>query len=170
MKMPAWAGLWPAFWLLGAGQWPSCGEIDIMETVGEADWASVALHGPGYSGENALVNKKYFPAGQEITHWHVYSVEWNPSGFLFQIDDELIYRVTRPMTEFYGKWVFDRPQFIILNFALGGVYPFKTNGVREPYYGIPAETVAAIQNNEIKFFIDWVKVTNNPNSSAGDKS
>ena len=56
MKLPAGAGFWPAFWALGTGPWPETGEIDVMENVGEMDWTSVALHGPGYSGETPLVN------------------------------------------------------------------------------------------------------------------
>jgi len=35
MKMASGAGLWPAFWALGNGNWPGCGEIDMMETVGD---------------------------------------------------------------------------------------------------------------------------------------
>ena len=31
IKMSTGAGLWPAFWALGEGKWPDCGEIDMME-------------------------------------------------------------------------------------------------------------------------------------------
>jgi len=55
MILPSGSGLWPAFWLLGSGTWPESGEIDIMEYVGEPDWISSALHGPGYHGEAGLV-------------------------------------------------------------------------------------------------------------------
>lgn len=160
MRMPSAVGLWPAFWMLGAvGPWPQCGEIDIMENVGEADWASVALHGPGYFGETPLVNKKYFTPPDNATQWHVFSMHWSPDGFVFEIDSELIYRVTRPMVEFYGKWVFDGPHYLIINLALGGTYPFKTNRIGSPYYGIPENTIRAIQNNEVKLMVDWVRVT-----------
>jgi len=152
-------GLWPAFWALGtSGQWPDCGEIDVMENVGEPDWASVAVHGPGYSGETPLVNKQFFLPANFTTKWHVYSLESTEVGFIFKIDGELVYRVTRPMVEYYGLWVFNSAKFLILNFALGGTYPFKTNGVRSPYYGIPEKTVQSIQNNDIKMMVDWVKV------------
>jgi hypothetical protein len=77
---------------------------------------------------------------------------------IFKIDGELIYRVTRPMVEYYGAWVFSDPKYLILNFALGGTYPFKTNGVYSPYYGIPQKTVQSIQNNDTKMLVDWVKV------------
>jgi beta-glucanase (GH16 family) len=160
MRIPAGAGLWPAFWVLGAAApWPACGEIDIMENVGEPDWVSVAVHGPGYSGENALVNKKYFSASQDVTHWHEYAFRWLDGNFVFEIDNELVYRVTRPMVDFFGEWVFDNPKFIIINLALGGIYPFKTNGIRSPYYGLPENTIRAIQNNEIKLMVDWVRVS-----------
>jgi beta-glucanase (GH16 family) len=159
IKMTEGSGLWPAFWALGNGDWPDTGEIDIMEYVGEADWTSVALHGPGYSGDTPLVNKYFFRKGVDVTSWHVYAVEWTKDALLFKIDDILVYRATRPMIENYGRWAFDNPKYLILNFALGGAYPYKTNGVKEPYNGIPASTVESIKSRKVKFIIDWVKVT-----------
>lgn len=159
MRMPAAEGIWPAFWLLGNGSWPDTGEIDIMEYVGEPDWTGVALHGPGYSGETPLVNKYFFPDGTDATDWHVYAVEWDRNTINFTIDGRTIYRVTRPMVEHYGEWRFDTPKYLILNLALGGAYPFKTNGIEEPYNGLPASTVERIQDEEIAIHIDWVRVT-----------
>ena len=37
-------GYWPAFWLLGAGEWPETGEIDILEDVDSATQFSGTLH------------------------------------------------------------------------------------------------------------------------------
>ncbi len=158
MKLPKGSGFWPAFWALGGGSWPATGEIDIMEYVGEADWIGVALHGPEYSGETPLVNKYFFPEGEDVTDWHVYSVDWTPEGIDFKVDDRLIYRVTKPMVEHYGKWAFDNPKFLILNLALGGAYPYKTNGVEEPYNGIPASTVELIKGGKAEVLIDWVLI------------
>ena len=157
MKLPHGVGLWPAFWALGNGEWPDTGEIDIMEYVGESDWVSCGVHGPGYSGEAGLVNYKYFP-GKDATEWHTYTVERRPGEVCFFMDEDLAYRVTRPMAEFFGAWKFDNPKFLILNLAIGGVYPFKTNGVRDPYYGLPEETVANIDSGEARVLIDWVEV------------
>ncbi len=159
MKLPKGAGYWPAFWALGGGDWPATGEIDIMEYVGETDWIGVALHGPGYSGETPLVNKYFFPEGEDVTDWHVYSVDWTPEGFDFRVDGRLIYRVTKPMVENYGKWAFDNPKFLIVNLALGGAYPYKTNRVEEPYNGLPQSTVDLIKEGKAKVLVDWVLIT-----------
>lgn len=161
IKMSEGSGLWPAFWAMGNGKWPDTGEIDIMEYVGEPDWTSVALHGPGYSGETPLVNKVYFPPDNDATQWHVYSVDWSPNGFVFKVDDVIIYRATRPMVEHYGRWAFDNPKHLILNFALGGAYPVKTNGVKSPYPGIPQSTVEKIKTNQSTMLVDWVVVRKN---------
>ncbi len=158
MKLPAGSGLWPAFWIHGDGRWPESGEIDVLEYVGEPDWISCAVHGPGYSGESALVNKLFFQGGENATSWHVYTVEWAPDSMVFRVDGSVIYRVTRPMIDFFGPWVFDNKKYLILNFALGGVYPFKTNGVRSPYCGIPDETVMQIREDKAKVMVDWVRV------------
>lgn len=158
IRMPDAVGVWPAFWLLGNGRWPDTGEIDIMEYVGEADWTGVALHGKGYSGETPFVDKQFFPPGSDVTQWHEYAVEWTPEQILFYVDDRLTYRATRPMVEHYGKWGFDNPKFLILNFALGGAYPHKTNGIDGPYQGLPASTVDRIKRGEITMEVDWVRV------------
>ncbi|MBU1757567.1 MAG: glycoside hydrolase family 16 protein [Alphaproteobacteria bacterium] len=158
IRMPDAVGVWPAFWLLGNGTWPETGEIDIMEYVGEADWTGVALHGPGYSGETPLVNKYVFEPGTDVTDWHEYEVDWNADRILFKVDGRLTYRVTRGMVENYGEWRFDTPKHIILNFAVGGVYPFKTNRISEPYKGVPTETVERIKSGEIGMEVDWVRI------------
>ena len=158
IRMPDATGVWPAFWLLGNGDWPATGEIDIMEFVGEKDWIGVALHGPGYSGETPLVNKHFFEDGSDVTQWHEYAVEWSAQVIEFQVDGHTLYRATRPMVEHYGKWVFDGPQHVILNFAVGGVYPYKTNGIDMPYSGVPADTVERIRAGEIRMEVDWVRV------------
>ena len=158
IRMPAAAGVWPAFWLLGNGKWPETGEIDIMEYVGERDWTGVALHGTGYSGETPLVNKHFFAPGTDVTGWHEYEVDWSADAILFKVDGKLIYRATRPMVEFYAPWRFDSPEHIILNFAVGGIYPLKTNGIKQPYTGLPQETVDRIKRGEIAMEVDWVRV------------
>ncbi|QZD91963.1 glycoside hydrolase family 16 protein [Qipengyuania xiapuensis] len=158
IKLPDNVGVWPAFWLLGNGKWPDTGEIDIMEYVGEKDWIGVALHGPGYSGETPIVNKFFFPEGLDVTDWHTYSVEWTDQKVDFMVDGHVLYRATKPMVENYGDWRFDNDKYLILNFAMGGAYPFKTNGIEKPYNGIPQETVDAVKRGEVEMLVDWVRV------------
>jgi beta-glucanase (GH16 family) len=161
MKLPPGAGLWPAFWILGTGPWPATGEIDVMECVGDPSWTNVALHGPGYAGDTPLVRRFHFPDGQDANGWHVYSVDWTPELFVFKVDDREFYRVSKAMVEKHGRWAYDQPKFLILNLALGGGYPAAVNKVKEPYLGLPAESVARIKGGAAKVLIDWVRVTKN---------
>ncbi|MEO8561033.1 MAG: glycoside hydrolase family 16 protein [bacterium] len=159
MRLPDGPGLWPAFWVLGAGPWPATGEIDVMENVGDASWVSAAMHGPGYSGDTPLVKRAPFPDGESATGWHVYSVDWTPQQLVFRIDARETYRVTRPMVEKYGRWAFDQPKHLILNLALGGGYPRSVNGARGEYAGLPDATVRLIQSDSVRVLVDWVRVT-----------
>jgi len=164
MKLMAGVGLWPAFWAMGSSRpWPENGEIDIMENVGEPSWTNVALHGPGYSGDTPLVNKKYYHRENDATAWHVYSVDWTPDCLLFKTDGELTYHVTRTMVERFGPWTYDSDKFILLNCALGGLYPVSVNGIRSPYLGMSESTVQLIREDRAKVLIDWVRVTKTGN-------
>ncbi|HEY0780314.1 MAG TPA: glycoside hydrolase family 16 protein [Gemmatirosa sp.] len=159
MKLPAGAGLWPAFWALGTGPWPATGEIDIMENVGDPTWTSAALHGPGYSGNTPLVQRAVFPTGQDVTGWHVYAVDWAPDTLTFRVDDRVVYQVPRAAVERYGRWAFDNPKFLILNFALGGGYPRAVNGVGGAHPGLPDSTAGQIRAGAAAVLVDWVRVT-----------
>lgn len=159
MKIAAGAGLWPAFWALGNGKWPDCGEIDVMETVGDKSWTSNALHGPGYFGNTPIVYRAFFPKTTDVTQWHTYTADWTHDGIIFKVDGKVTYTVTRAMVEKYGRWAFDNPKFLILNFALGGGYPNGVNKIKTPYYGISQETVDKIKAGKAKVLVDWVLVT-----------
>lgn len=129
IKLPQGQGMWPAFWLLGddikAADWPTCGEIDIMENVGSR--MSVALgtiHGPGYSGDKGPSANYTLPNRQKFSDdFHVFAVEWEPAAIRFYVDRNLY--VTRTPADLPAgtKWVFGHPFFVILNLAVGGDLP-----------------------------------------------
>ncbi|MBB5395525.1 family 16 glycosylhydrolase [Mucilaginibacter sp. AK015] len=159
MKVAGGEGMWPAFWALGKGKWPDCGEIDVMETVGDTTWTSNALHGPGYFGNTPLVYRAHFSKGTDATQWHVYSVDWTENSLTFKVDGLVTYKVTKAMAEKYGRWAFDNPKFLILNFAVGGGYPNSVNKVSKPYYGLSQASVDKIKAGNARVYVDWVLVT-----------
>ncbi|MEZ5680531.1 MAG: glycoside hydrolase family 16 protein [Erythrobacter sp.] len=159
VRMSDAQGFWPAFWILGYGAWPDSGEIDIMEYVGEKDWVSSALHGPGYSGDTPINKRFVFPNGEDVTGWHTYAVDWNADRMIFEVDGTAYYTVTRADVTRYGAWRFDNRKFLILNAAIGGTYPNGVNGVTTPYFGLPEASVDKIKAGEVEIEIDWVRVT-----------
>ncbi len=136
MKTVTGPGLWPAFWMLGANidtkPWPQCGEIDIMEQRGQEPNANNAtIHGPGYSGGNAITKKYTLTNGRFDTEFHIYAVEWGPDFIDFFVDDFLYKRITPK--DVPGEWVYNQPFFIIMNVAVGGNYVgFPTTGTPFP--------------------------------------
>jgi beta-glucanase (GH16 family) len=131
IKVPTGKGVWPAFWMLGDNigdpsiGWPTCGEIDIMETIG-SDSATLhgSLHGPGYSGGSPLTAVTKLPSGAKLSDdFHLFAVEWAPDSVKFFLDDAL-YETRTPADIPAGtKWVYNHPFFIILNVAVGGQWP-----------------------------------------------
>jgi beta-glucanase (GH16 family) len=159
VKLTAGAGIWPAFWTLGNDGWPETGEMDILENVGDPAWTNFALHGPGYSGANGIVGRHYFQSGGGISDWHVYALSWGPSVLLFSVDGTEAFRVTRETVEAHGRWAFDTPKHVIVNQAVGGVYPHAINKADRPYFGLPQTTVDLIKADKAVMLVDWISVT-----------
>jgi beta-glucanase (GH16 family) len=129
IKLPAGKGLWPAFWALGTNigdvGWPACGEMDIMETVGDQlTMNHGSLHGPGYSGSSPLTGTFTLPNGATFDDdFHVFAAEWEENVVRFYVDDNL-YETRTPADVPPGKkWVYDHDVFMILNVAVGGTWP-----------------------------------------------
>ena len=89
----------------------------------------------------------------------MYGVDWTPESLTFKYDGVIMFRVTKSMAAHYGTWSFDNDKYLILNFALGGAYPVKINGIKKPYYGLPSSTVDLIKGGQTKMYVDWVRVT-----------
>ncbi len=125
IRVPLGQGLWPAFWLLGAdlatAGWPACGEIDAMEYRGQEP-ATVhgSLHGPGYSGGNAVTRRYDYPGGRLDTDFHVYAVEWTSTRISWLLDDQVFFSARPADLPAGAPWVFLHPHNIILNLAVGG--------------------------------------------------
>ncbi|MEW6402053.1 MAG: glycoside hydrolase family 16 protein [Chloroflexota bacterium] len=126
LRVPAGAGLWPAFWMLGedfnGSNWPACGEIDIMEYIGkQPDLIFGTLHGPGYSGALGFTkwNRQEYNIADDF---HTYAIEWDAEQITWFYDG-VEYHTVAPDDLSGRKWVFDHPFFIILNLAVGGQFP-----------------------------------------------
>ncbi len=121
-KLPIGGGTWPAIWMLGSNittvGWPACGEIDIMEHVGNNQGTiHGSIHTPSSYGGTINTGTKFL--SDVSTAFHVYAIEWNSEKIDFFIDDTLYYTYN-PSNKTNETWPFNDNQFIILNVAMGG--------------------------------------------------
>jgi beta-glucanase (GH16 family) len=131
IKLPRGQGIWPAFWMLGSdfpsAGWPACGEIDIMENVGlESGKIHGTLHGPDYSGNNPLTGAYTLPNHEAMSDdFHVFAVDWMPDAIRFYVDGHLFETQTVDSIPSSKRWAFDHPFYLLLNVAVGGLWPGK---------------------------------------------
>lgn len=117
-KLPTGGGTWPAIWMLGADfpntPWPDCGEIDIMEHVGNnQDVILSSLHFPGNFAGDAITQSTNVAGVSD--EFHIYSVVWDESTIQFLVDDQVYHTfANRPDLPFNTNF------FLILNVAMGG--------------------------------------------------
>jgi beta-glucanase (GH16 family) len=126
IRIPRGKGIWPAFWMLGtnidAAGWPHCGEIDIMENIGSVpSTLHGTVHGPGYSGGGGIGGTYVLPGAQLADDFHIYAIEWDANRIRWFIDGQPYFSITPGQLP--GPWVFNSPQFLLLNVAVGGNWP-----------------------------------------------
>lgn len=136
IRVPFGQGYWPAFWLLGnncdENPWPACGEIDIMENVGdEPTLVFGSVHGPGFSGGDSIGKDYELTNDRFDTGFHIFGIEWSPEFINYYVDGDLYQSITPEdidkETDGEGQWIFDHPFYIILNVAVGGNLPGPPN-------------------------------------------
>ncbi|WP_371663789.1 glycoside hydrolase family 16 protein [Streptomyces sp. NBC_00280] len=137
-------GYWPAFWMLGAPyrgnyqNWPSVGEIDIMENTQGLNTIWGTLHcgtSPGGPcNETTGIGGTTTCAGTTCqAGFHTYRMEWDrsvsPEAIRFYVDGTNYHTVTANQVD-ATTWAnaTNHGFFIILNVAMGGAFPAAFGG------------------------------------------
>ena len=152
IQLPHGAGIWPAFWMLGANidenggdtPWPQSGEIDILELYGSKDDAviEVNLHYADRSGSHASLGAESFELerGKFADGFHVFELEWDANRIAWSVDGEQFASTSissDELSEFHNEF------FMLLNVAVGGRHAGRPdNTSRFPQY----------------LYVDWVRV------------
>jgi beta-glucanase (GH16 family) len=154
LKVPTGGdGLWPAFWSLGTdityNPWPGAGEIDIMEYVSrEPNEIFGTIHGPGYAGGESFGGIYTFDERVD-SEFHTFTVEWEPNSIVWYVDG-IEYHRADPGDVEPNEWVFEKPFFLLLNFAIGGNF----GGTIDPDNTYPQE-----------YLVDYVRVYQGPDTA-----
>ena len=146
-------GYWPAFWAMGgaargvgATNWPSIGEMDIMEDVNALSEVSHTFHcgvdpGGPCNETNGISSGLLGCAGCQ-TGYHTYSViidrtNTSAEALRFETDGVVQFTVNENQVP-TATWVaaVDHGFFMILDVAIGGSYPNKVCGCTSPGAGI----------------------------------
>jgi beta-glucanase (GH16 family) len=151
MKFQRELGAHAGFWLqprglLETGPTPWGAEVDIVEWYGAGEGRSrmsMTVHAPLPSGDKLqyggpVPSPNRFLDGRSDAWWrnyHVFSVEWTPTEYVFRIDSHEVWRTKQGVSH--------DPEFVILS-MLSSDFELPTLGLQE---GL-AQTAS----------VDWVKV------------
>ncbi len=163
-------GYWPAFWAMGAAarpvgatNWPSIGELDILEDVNAMSDVSHTFHcgvdPGGPCNETTGLGSGLLPVAGSQTGFHTYSVivdRTNPAAeqLRFLTDGVVQFTVNQNQVD-ATTWTnaVDHGFFVILDVAIGGAFPNAICGCASPSAstssgaGMTVDYVAVYQTN-----------------------
>lgn len=147
-KIPCYQGSWPAIWLLGyehiAGEWPSSGEIDMMEyykdkTLANLVWGSPVRWQGIWEARSTPVSGYWQKQDKDWAEkYHIWRMDWDKESIKLYLDDELITICNLNRTINQGEWhkaenPFHTPQYLLLNLAIGGNNARPIDDSKFPY-------------------------------------
>ena len=145
-------GAWPAIWTLGIDkEWPSCGEVDMLEFYRPEGVPSILANVASgtnvrYKGKWDSVKKTLASLMAKDKRWpekfHIWRMDWNKDSINLYVDNELLNTTLLSETiNADGSNPFLQPHYLLLNLALGA------NG------GDPSQS-----HFPITFEVDYVRV------------
>lgn len=134
-RIPVAKGAWPAIWALGRDmEWPSCGEIDIMEyyqikgvphILANAAWGTDRQWHAKWDSQATPYSHFTDKDPDWASKFHIWRMDWDEEAIKLYLDDELLNEIPLKNTinGKIGKGTnpFTRPQYLLLNLAIGGI-------------------------------------------------
>jgi hypothetical protein len=135
-------GYWPAFWMLGPGQWPENGEIDIMEDVNALSDVAGTIHcgtdPGGPCNETSGIGSGLRSCSGCQGGFHTYTMILNRTNtadesITFYLDGNAYFSVTESQVG-TSTWqaAFDHNLSILFDLAMGGGFPNGACGCTTP--------------------------------------
>ena len=141
-KLEGTQGSWPAIWMLPrSAQWPTGGEIDILERLNNDDFVYQTVHSL-YTQKNK--EQKHSSTHKiKVDEYNVYGVEWDSKAIRFYVNNELSYTYKcKPKKVAEGQYPFiNEPFYLLIDMQLGGNWVGEVKPFEKP----------------IKMYIDWVR-------------
>lgn len=125
-KIDAQTGLWPAIWTVGvSGEWPSNGEVDIMEYYDNrilANYAHAEKERFKAIWDGASVSIDSLGGPTWANQFHIWTWEWDENTMRIFLDGLLLNEidVNTTINKSDGKNPFRQPHYLLLNLAMGG--------------------------------------------------
>ncbi len=127
-KLPTGGGIWPAFWMMGTNRkevgWPLCGEIDIMEFIGNHPTDVYGtIHFPD------TLTKKHRSSGGKTNDttlnesFHIYAIEWDEKKIDIFFDDKKYHSFIIDAAGKGNDNPFRKPFYLLINLAMGADWP-----------------------------------------------
>ena len=187
-KLPKGDWLWPAIWMLPRddqyGDWPSSGEIDIMESRGNPpsypaggyDTFGSTLHfGPNYQNDIYWLTHDTMNESTLASEFHVYGLIWNETYIGTYLDDESNVVLSHAIEDSFwsmtelssppwdNPWIgqgnnapFDREFYLIINLACGGTNDyFPDDQGGKPWSTTDPHAVNAFYNAKDQWYPTW---------------
>jgi len=162
-RIPVAGGSWPAIWTLGREmEWPSCGEIDLMEfyrikdlphILANAAWGTDTRYVGQWDSEKIPFFTSFTDRDPAwASKFHLWRMDWDETAIKLYLDNELLNEIllTETTNGSLGNYTnpFRQPHYLLLNLAIGG-----TNG------GKPDDTAFPL-----RYEIDYVRVYQKKNT------
>jgi beta-glucanase (GH16 family) len=127
-KLPQGGGIWPAIWMMGVNRtelgWPKCGEIDVMEFIGnhpEDIYGTIHYPDP-VSKENKSKGNKTIEKKLD-KGFHVYAIEWNEQTIDVYFDKKKYHSFPIDTAGLGSENPFRKPFYLLINLAMGANWP-----------------------------------------------
>lgn len=133
-KIPTAKGAWPAIWTLGNWyDWPSCGEIDVLEyylvggepyILANTAWGTDRAWNAKWNSVKTKFSQFLALDADWAAKYHVWRMDWDDDEINLYVDD-VLYNTTKQSQTQNGSianytWPFKQKHYILLNLAIGG--------------------------------------------------